>query len=460
MAMLATNPARPVRNFTSLKPTALGIDLLVVLLGVGCSFNLHLVGEFPITEAALIILLPVLIPFGGRKLLRPGLRPIFMLMLLWLVAQIVTDIYRGSASVDWMRGDANIVFFGVDFACVAILLGKIERRKILFATAFAIGSLLSARYQPTDIVLVDPWKFGYSTGITMLVLLVCNVFFNIRWYAVIFILLSGLAAVDLLMNFRSPVLGIMITMAMVIPVVPERIGRVRILPPVGTRLRVVVLVILVLGAGASAVGLLNYATASGLAGEEAKEKNETQSRSKGGIMLGGRPEILVSLRAAMASPIIGYGSWAKDMKYVEMLSDIRAESFIKTDLQDIEDTSKGLIPTHSHIMGAWVWAGILGAIFWAFIFWLNARAMIQVAILRPRNAPLYAWLFVGMAWDILFSPFAGTRRATESLVLIIIVDLAEAAAAALKTLRFRRQQRSRWRRLPPRWPSPRIPQLR
>jgi len=460
MAMLATNPTRPIRNFTSVKPTALGIDLLVVLLGVGCSFNLHLVGEFPITEAALILLLPVLISFDGRKLLRPGLKPIFMLLLLWLGSQVVTDVYRGTASADWMRGDANIVFFAVDLVCLAILLGKVERRKILFAVAFAIGSLLSARYQPTDVVLVDPWKFGYSTGVTMLVLLVCNVFFNIRWYAVIFVLLSGLAAVNLLMNFRSPVLGILITMAMVIPMIPERIGRVRILPPVGTRLRVVVLAGLVLGAAAAAVGLLNYVTASGLAGEDARAKNEVQSRSEGGIMLGGRPEILISSRAVIESPIIGHGSWAKDMKYVEMLSDIRAENFIKTDLQDIEDKSKGLIPTHSHIMGAWVWAGILGATFWAYVFWLDLRAMIQVAILRPRNAPLYAWLFVGLAWDILFSPFAGTRRATESLILIIIVDLADTAAAALKSLKLHRQQRPQWRRLPSRWPPPRIPQPR
>ena len=32
------------------------------------------------------------------------------------------------------------------------------------------------------------------------------------------------------------------------------------------------------------------------------------------------PEFAVGLQAALDSPIIGHGSWAKDMKYLEMLT--------------------------------------------------------------------------------------------------------------------------------------------
>jgi hypothetical protein len=456
--MTARIRARPVRTAKLLKPAALSIDALTIALGVACSFTVHLVGELPITEAVLLFLLPILVALDIRKILRPGLRPIFLLMGVWLAGQVATDIYRSTATVDWMRSDANIVFFAVDLACLAVLIGRIERRKIFFMGAFAVGSLLSARFQPTLIIAQDPWKFGYSTGVMLMVVLLSCFFYNRRWYPVVLLLLAGMAVINLLMNFRTPVLSVLLTLVLVVPVVPERFGRLRLLPRVGTRLRVVVLAAMALGAGFAAVGLLHLVTASGLAGQDAKLKNESQSRSSGGILIGGRPEILISSRAVIESPIIGYGSWAKDLRFVEMLHDFQAEHFIKTDLQDEEDQSKGLIPTHSHIMGAWVWAGILGTAFWAYVLWLVLRAIMQVSVLRPRNAPLYAWLFVGLAWDILFSPFASTRRVTESIILIIIIDLAESGAPALEVMK--RRLRPQLRRLPSRWSPPRVSQPR
>ena len=57
----------------------------------------------------------------------------------------------------------------------------------------------------------------------------------------------------------------------------------------------------------------------GLLGENARQIYEQQARGDLGLLIGGRSEILVSIRAIMDSPIIGHGSWAKDYRYSETL---------------------------------------------------------------------------------------------------------------------------------------------
>jgi O-antigen ligase len=252
--------------------------------------------------------------------------------------------------------------------------------------------------------------------------------------------------VNLIFNYRSPVLFLLVTMVLVLPIIPEQVGLLRILPRAGSVLRVLVLAGIALGAGLASEGLIHLVTSLGLVGEDAQAKNQSQFQSSQGFLLGGRPEILVSSRAVLESPILGHGSGAKDMKYVEMLSDIQAEEGMKVDLQDEEESFQGLIPAHSHLMGAWVQAGIVGALFWAYIFRLTAKALVRVAVLRPALSPVYAFMLVGFLWDILFSPFGSFERFLDALLIVIILDLLESAPRVVRVLGWFR--RSAWRRHP------------
>ncbi len=69
-----------------------------------------------------------------------------------------------------------------------------------------------------------------------------------------------------------------------------------------------------------------YLASSGQLGDKAQDKYEAQTRGKFGILAGGRPEVLVSWRAVLDSPILGHGSWAEDSKYSEMLKDLQLEA--------------------------------------------------------------------------------------------------------------------------------------
>ena len=428
MAVTAKNLMKPRIGFMSRPFSSHAADALALILGLATSFTVRFVGDLPIAEVILIPVLPIMVVIHGRRGLRPILRPIAVLLGLWLFGQILTDIYRSMPAPKWMRGDAGIVFFAMDLLGLVILLSHNQRRKIIFFVGLAVGSILLTIFLPSEFALSYPWKFGYAWGTITLVVLASCYFYSRRLYAIAALLIVGVVAVNLLENYRSPVLGLLVTIVLVFPVVPERLGRTRILPRAGTTMRVVVLAGMALGAGWLAGRLVTYVTSAGLIGEEAQAKNENQS--KAGLLLGGRPEILVSARAVADSPILGHGSWAQEYKYVEMLYDMETEYEVDIDLEELERTSGGVIPSHSHLMGAWVSAGILGALFWGYILWISSKAVVRVATLLPALAPLYAVVVPGLIWMVMFSPFGQNARIQDALTLVVIFDLLEPQSVA------------------------------
>lgn len=426
-------------------PLSLFADVMVFLVGFATQYSIHFVGDLPVAELFVLFFgLPMLILYRHR-VLRRDLLWVYVLMGLWLLNQIITDAYRETPRADWLRGDAAIVFFAFDLAFISMAIGGSQRRKLLMVGGIIVGSLAAVRLAPTEFSTEYPWKFGYAMGVNLTVVLLSGYFYNRKRYFTVLMMLLGISAVNLALNFRSPVLLILLTISLVVPVVPERIGLWRVLPPEGTRMRLVVLTGLAFAASSAAGGLVNLVTAHGYIGEDAQRKNEQQQNIQGGILLGGRPEILVSSVAVFDSPILGHGSWAKDFKYVELLNDTLFERGAQADdIDALEGQGAGLIPAHSHLMGSWVWAGIMGAVFWGYLLWITVRAITHAAMQRRAFGVLYGYLFVTMTWDILFAPFGSSRRMVESTVLIIAIDLIRESGPAL--MRVRAKTGRAWRR--------------
>jgi len=435
---------KPAVATEPLKVASVVGDVLTLAVAIGASFSVHLVGELYVSEIILLPLLPILIAIHPRRISRPGLKVGFVLIGLWLFGLVMTDLYRSTAVTAWLREYANIAFLVIDIMGLAVLLGGNPRRQAVFIGGFAFGALLAAWYQPSLWFEDDPWKFGYSIGANLGVVFVSCYFYRRHLYAIVGYLLFAIMAVNLLMNFRGEVLNLLVTVALVLPIIPERMGRIVILPPAGSTARVLVLALIAVSAAFAAKELVNFVTTAGLISNEAQTKNELESQSAVGMLIGGRPEILVSARAIWDSPILGHGSAARDYKYIEMLSDLEAKYGQPLDLSDIEENSKGLIPTHSHLLDAWVKAGILGPLFWIYVWWMAVKSVVKVAMDRPPLAPVYVFILIGLIWDILFSPFGGTRRITVALAVIIIFDILKPLSSSRK--RGKVSHVKRWRR--------------
>jgi hypothetical protein len=367
--------------------------------------------------------------------LRPELRPIYALMGFWLVGLVISDAYNGTPWTDRIRGTALILFFAINIMGMSIFFGGQEKRKILYFVGLMVAALASVIVTPSEASASYPWKFGYAWGTIQLVLLVSSYFYSRGRYVVSGLLVLGICAVNLLLNFRSPVLGLLVTLVLVFPIVPESLGGMRILPR-SQGLRLMVLAVFAIGAAETAGGLVSFVTRAGYIDEEAQAKNEAQD--KGGLLFGGRPEFLIGLKAALDSPIIGHGSWAKDPKYYEMLNDALVESGAQPEQiggDILSEEGNPLIPGHSQIINSWIWAGIAGPIFWLYALWFFLRGMMRVAILRPPLAPFLMWFLISTWWDIFFSPFAANRRIIEALMIVVVADVLGKKVAAPRSWR-------------------------
>ena len=179
---LATNRRRVPRHQTSRRrPLALVrnprfvstmADVVTLVIGLTTTATVHFIGDLPISEVILVVLLPIVLAIHGRRVLKPEFKVVFSLLGLWFIGQAISDVYRHSATIDWIRGDAAIIFFGLYLLGLIVLLRNNERRKVTFLAGTAIGSMLVTIIRPSQNALDHPWKFGYAVGVINLTLLI------------------------------------------------------------------------------------------------------------------------------------------------------------------------------------------------------------------------------------------------------------------------------------------------
>ena len=149
MPTITKTRVRTVARSQGAWAASLGGDALTMMVGLAVCWSVTLIGAIPGTEIVMIPLLPILLMIRFRKITQGKFKYLFLLLGLWLVGQIATDIYRGTTFVDWVRCDSAIVFMAMDLAGLAALVSGSERRKAIFIFSFAVGSLLSTRISPS-----------------------------------------------------------------------------------------------------------------------------------------------------------------------------------------------------------------------------------------------------------------------------------------------------------------------
>jgi hypothetical protein len=390
--------------------------MLVFSIPIMRFVEFKMVGRLFLTEIILICLLPILL-FNNRTLLTTPLPKMMMLLLsVWLAEQIATDLIRHTPFVDFIRGWAKIAITIINFSALYILTFGKRRRIVLFTIGLALGGILCYYFNPHIYAADYPWKFGVGESLTWLVIIsVCGV--KARWFFLRISIISFAIAVNLYLGFRSYA-GICFLTATY--VFFQRLWILKDAKKINLSLKNLVVIGLVFFA-VSFIFLKTYGhmARQGMLGENARQKYEQQAGGELGLLIGGRSEILVSFRAIMDSPIIGHGSWAKDYRYVNELI------YLKRVLgySPGQSNELGLIPTHSHLFGAWVEAGILGAVFWIWVLSLPIRGMVMIIGVKENFTPLFVFFGFLLIWHVLFSPFGAELRFIIPYCIVVMMSL-------------------------------------
>lgn len=159
--------------------------------------------------------------------------------------------------------------------------------------------------------------------------------------------------------------------------------------------------------------LYSYTASTGMLGEEARSKYEKQTSRGSGILkllISGRKEFFIAIPAALYKPIMGYGPRAEDTGgYAERFllkygDEVDMRMYNAGRLRSLQTGWAMEIPTHSHIMAAWVWCGLFGLIFflwWIYLIYQHLRYYIAAI---PQWYGYFALAIPAFLWHFFFSP--------------------------------------------------------
>jgi hypothetical protein len=373
-------------------------------------FDFQLIGTLYAQDAisALLLVLTMFRP-GAIDQFRQ-VRWVFYLGGLWLLGQIFTDLYRNSAFEDYARGWSKIALFLATFAAMWLFLPI--RRAYIVAYAAGMAITAYATVPDADTILGAEgvrWRFGLSDALMLSI----SVLFaglipgtqRLVRFAPIALALGAayLLAVEARSNF-----GFAIAAAGLCQIfaVLKRYPRLAATIKPST---FAVFLVMGLGASQGPILLYSYLADSGTLGTDAQTKYRTQEvRGGGNIILGGRSEIYVSVVAIKDSPLLGHGSWARDTYYTMLLRHRLIQAGERW--QSFQRAFGETIPSHSYLFGSWVDGGIMGGIFWIYVFGVAVISIYSSLLLKDNIRIVYAYLVFSLMWGILFSPFGSPLR--------------------------------------------------
>jgi hypothetical protein len=385
-------------------------DIACFLIPSLAFLYVHVGGVLYATDLCLLAAFPFVVRRHRSWLQTEPVRRFLYLGLLWLAAQVVTDIIRHSPFEDYSRGWLRILLTLAHFATIALLIRQSQRRFILYGAGLVLGGVLTFFIAPGEAAEDYPWKFGLGLPITLLVALVAGRLASRRPTAAV-TMLAAIGAINLAAGFRS--LGAACAVAAIysyFQLSPRRSD---------SRVRKRRAVLTVVGLAAGLYGMFAiyvHAVQGGWFGEAEQEKYQMQSSGVAGILLGGRSDFLAASVAIIDSPLLGHGSWAKDPTYKAIM----VASMAELGYENVEEYEEDLIPSHSCVFGAWVESGILGAVFWFWVLWFATRTLIRASGREPL-LPFFAFIGLFLVWNVLFSPYGADARFTATYYVYAMI---------------------------------------
>lgn len=378
-----------------------GLSFLAFVCGVASNYKFNLVGEIYAAEILLLLISPFVffLGRGGSLFGRSVFRFFLAFAVLALIGYMLSDLYRGTESSQYVRGWGRLGIFISDLIALSILAENHKRNLWWYALGMGIGGIL---FMVSEGMPLSHWKFGYGVPITYTV--VCLSFLLPARLASLAIVALSILSIGL--DFRS-LGGETLSVAIVLWVRSSRPGQTKL------RLRHILSLI-----GVTVLGgfILVMALTATQKGTEIHRDESNAGRLAG---------IKVGLIAIQESPLIGWGSWTVNEKFAQMETN---EYKGVVEEHGGEAIAGSLFSPHSQILQVWVEGGLLAAMFCIYYGYQLILSMKYILLVRSIDAytAIFFLALIGALWDLFLSPFLGyTRMSVAYAVAVICVMTAE-----------------------------------
>ena len=404
--------------------------LAVAACGALSQLSVKMIGDMPVGEPLFLVVATIFFLLRGTG---PNFSPslfwmFFVTGMMMVVGYVISDLVAVTGPSQYLRGWARVFMMVADCIAVQVVVSHGRRYLWWFVTGMALAILFANLANGVPLTMIAWKSSGYGIAIGILVALACGYLPPLAAGAAF----CGFGLFSVMLDFRS-LGGIFLLGGVLLVVRALSGGRARF--PV---LRVSAMIVVIV----AAIGALGLA----LGGSD-DEYFERRLESNSGRYLG----LIVATRAIIDSPLIGYGSWAADKRYTEVLKREAARASMRT--RRPLEFGDSMLP-HSQVLQAWVEGGVLGALFFLVYGVGILRSVLWLAHRHEPGpmTPLLLVILVLGAWNLVASPFLGTHRIFIMLVIAAIALLAAERRYSRAGLRQAGRPPTRAGSVPPRSP--------
>lgn len=388
-------------------------DIFVFIIGLFSMIKFRLLGTFGISELMVFLSYLCINPLYAQE--NKQVRQLFIFLFIWLIGVIISDQVNHSGLENSLKGAFNIVFLILLIPFAYWALYDKPERMLYFWAGVAISSILGFRFQRVELMnelSADIWLV-YAVKWIFLFLGGWLYYKNHRKIAYVVVL--SFALWTLWHLSRNIFLTLTLTTAILIYIGKIDEGN-KVYKYHLYRKRMLKIILVLFVAFICIKYTYESLAENGTLGERAKEKYEFQSKSEIGLV-SGRADFLTALYAISKKPIWGYGSYARDRDHI-----IRDFNTLMGLPYFGERKGGNFVPGHSYILGAWVYAGILGLFFWIFVLKKIFIFLRYYLFNKPKLIYINLLLTSNFLWDIFFSPFSDRLNFVFYILVIIIIS--------------------------------------
>ena len=263
----------------------------------------------------------------------------------------------------------------------------------------------------------NPWRFGFSFAVTVVVLAVAHILnrrFDRRWFDLVAVL--ALTAISMLTDARSSFAILFLAAILVAWQMrpTKRLRSMRIRSGTGVVVAIGVLAVITYNLGQAAI-------VAGLFGEATRMRTVDQLNTAGSLILGGRPELAATV-SLMAHQPYGFGAGT-----VLNPADVLVAKTGMASINYAPDNGYvenymfgGHIELHSVLGDLWARFGIAGLVLAAVILFLVLRG-VGVAVATNRASGILLFLVVTTVWVFFFGPLYSAARLLILAVALVLI---------------------------------------
>lgn len=385
------------------------------MYGLGAFISIRIIGILSVSEILAIACSPFLFltVYNENK----SFRRISFLFALWLFGSVVSDFFNETEYIVFLKGSFSIVIFYINFIfCFWIINKQLDSLdsflwglafSFLFGTIFGFNVFYQEYIENQNIssIVEDSHFNKLLVAILMYFIWAISSTYFRRFPVMVLIIVFIFSIYSLVNGSRSTFLIHFISIFYCI-YISLLISKFSLpLPEVFKYLnkrKLIFFIVFIVSLIFSRIIYSNLAE-QGYMGEDEYLKYNYQKNLKLGL-LSGRSEIFSSFIAIIDSPILGHGSYAKDLKGFNIkaaeLSGEISNLFIYTFDQD------SYIRTHSHIFGSWVNNGILSLFLWLFLITISIKFLFKYSFFIYKYFFILSISVFSILWKVLFSPFS------------------------------------------------------